>query len=69
MREWYGAFPDCVPLAEDYAGKLKRSQLNVCNLYVYCVQCSFPPLLLKSVPDWPAVTVLSVVDNSKVWSK
>jgi hypothetical protein len=31
----YGAFPDCGPLAEDSAAKLKKSQLNVCT--VYCV--------------------------------
>jgi hypothetical protein len=33
MREWYGAFPDCEPLAEDSATKLKRSQLNVSTVY------------------------------------
>jgi hypothetical protein len=27
------AFPDCGPLAEDSAAKLKRSQLNVCTVY------------------------------------
>jgi hypothetical protein len=32
-----------------------------------CVLCTFSPLLLKSVPDWPAIT--SVVDNSKVSGK
>jgi hypothetical protein len=38
------AFPDCGPLAEDSAAKLKRSQLNVCTVYVYCVRCTlFPP--------------------------
>jgi len=39
MREWYGAFPDWGPLAEDFATntKLKRGQLNVCTVYVYCV--------------------------------
>jgi hypothetical protein len=35
MREWYGGFPDCGPLAEDSATKLKRGQLNV---YCACVQ-------------------------------
>jgi len=33
-REWYRAFPDWGPLAEDSAAKLKRSQLNVSTLYV-----------------------------------
>jgi hypothetical protein len=32
VREWYGAFPDWGPLAEDSAAKLKRSQLNVCKV-------------------------------------
>ncbi len=45
MREWYGAFPDWGPLAEDSAAKLKSSQLNVCTVYAYCVQCTlFPPV-------------------------
>jgi hypothetical protein len=44
--EWYGAFPDRGPLAEDSAAKLKRSQLNVCTVYVSCVLCSlFPPVV------------------------
>jgi hypothetical protein len=39
-----GAFPDWGPLAEDSAAKLKRSQLNLCTVYVYCVRCTlFPP--------------------------
>jgi hypothetical protein len=44
-REWFRAFPDCGPLAEDSATKLQRGQLNVCNVYVYLcgVQYSFPP--------------------------
>ncbi len=37
--EWYGDFPDCGPLAEDFATKLNRGQLNVCTVYVHCVQC------------------------------
>ncbi len=42
-REWYGAFPDWGPLAEDSATKLKKGQLNVCN--VQCVWCTlFPPV-------------------------
>ncbi len=32
MREWYGAFPDFGPLAEDSATKLKKAQLNVCTV-------------------------------------
>jgi hypothetical protein len=55
------AFPDCEPLAEDSAAKLKRSQLNVCTVY------SFPPCC------WNLCQIgrqlLSVVDNSKVWGK
>ncbi len=47
------AFPDWGPLAEDSAAKVKRTQLLVCTMY------SFPPLLLKSVPDWPAIIVSS----------
>ncbi len=41
--EWYGAFPDWGPLAEDSAAKLKKSQLNVCTVYVYCVRCILLP--------------------------
>jgi hypothetical protein len=41
----HGAFPDRGPLAEDSAAKLKKSQLNVCTVYVYCVRCTlFPPV-------------------------
>ncbi len=57
MREWYGAFLDWVPLAEDSATKLKRGQLNVCTMYVYGVL--FSPLRLKFVPGWPAISVRS----------
>ncbi len=33
------------PLAEDSATKLKRGQLNVCTVYVYCVWYThFPPV-------------------------
>ncbi len=35
--------PDCGLLAEDSAAKLKRSQLNVCTVYAYCVQCTLSP--------------------------
>ncbi len=35
------SFPECGPLAEDSAAKLKNGQLNVCGI-VY-VQCTFPP--------------------------
>jgi hypothetical protein len=54
----------------------KRASL-VCTLYVYnvqyvkCVWCAVlfppPPLWLKLVPGWPATSVSTVVDNSKVW--
>jgi hypothetical protein len=37
-REWYGAFPDCEPLAEDSGTKLKRSQLTVCIVYYDVVE-------------------------------
>ena len=49
----------CRPLSEDSATKLKRGQLNVCTVYVYCVWCTvlFSPLRLKFVPDWPAISV------------
>jgi hypothetical protein len=53
----HGAFPDWGPLAEDSAAKLKRSQLNVCTMYVFCVRCTLFPLWLKSVPGWPAFSV------------
>ncbi len=43
MTEWNGAFPDSGPLAEDSATKLKRSQLNVCTMYVYGVLFHPPP--------------------------
>jgi hypothetical protein len=39
MREWKGVVWG-LPLAEDSAAKLKRSQLNVCIVYVYCVRCT-----------------------------
>jgi hypothetical protein len=42
-REWYGASPDCGPLAEDSAAKLKKGQLYVCNVFVDCVLCTPPP--------------------------
>jgi hypothetical protein len=35
------SFPECAPLAEDLAAKLKNGQLNVCGI-VY-VQFNFPP--------------------------
>ncbi len=53
MREWSGAFPDCGPLAEDSAAKLKRSQLIVCTVYVYCVRW------LKLVQDWLVISVIA----------
>ncbi len=43
LREWYGAFPDSGPLAEDSAAELKRIQLNVCIVCVYCVRRTFFP--------------------------
>ncbi len=55
-REWYGDFPDRVPLAEDSATKLKMlGQLNVCTVYGVL----FSPLWLKFVPGWPAISVSS----------
>ncbi len=32
------------PLTEDSAAKLKKSQLNVCTVYVYCVYSILPPV-------------------------
>ncbi len=57
---WYGAFPDCSPLAEDSAAKFKRSQLNVCTVYVYGVRCTLSPLCPKLVQDWPVISVSTV---------
>jgi hypothetical protein len=61
------AFPDCGPLAEDPATKLKRGQLNVCTVYVYVYGVLF------SLRGWNLFQIgrqfLSVVDNSKVWGK
>ncbi len=37
--------------------KLKRSKLNVCTVYVYCVRCTLSLLWLKSMPGWPAISV------------
>jgi hypothetical protein len=45
-REWYGAFPDWGPLAEDSATKLKRVQLNVCIVF-YGMVYSFPSVAEK----------------------
>ncbi len=57
-REWYGAFPDWGPLAEDSATKLKGCQLNVCTAYAYTVYgVLFSPLWLKSEPGWPVISV------------
>jgi hypothetical protein len=54
--EWYWAFPDCGPLPEDSAAKLKRGQINVFTVYLYGVLFSS---WLKFVPDWPAISVSS----------
>jgi hypothetical protein len=58
MREWYGAFPDCGPLAKDSAAKLKRSVRVLCTMY-----SSTPPparaRLAEMVPDWLAISVSS----------
>jgi hypothetical protein len=69
-----GLFPNWGPMAEDSAAKIKRSQLNVCTVYVYCVRCTLsPPLWLKSEPGWPAISVsryfttVSCWANSLVW--
>jgi hypothetical protein len=32
----YVSFPECGPLAEDSAGKLKSGKLNVFTVYVQC---------------------------------
>jgi hypothetical protein len=55
-KEWSRGFPDCGPLAEDSATKLKRGELNVvlCLYTVYGVL--FSPLWLKFVPGWPAIS-------------
>ncbi len=55
MREWYGAFPDWGPLAEDSATKLQRGQLFVCTVYGVL----FSPLWLKFVPGWQEICVSS----------
>ncbi len=39
----WGFFPDFGPLAEDSAAKLKKSQLNVCTVYVFSVLCTLFP--------------------------
>jgi hypothetical protein len=53
-------FPDWGPLAEDSALKLKGGQLNVCTVYLYSVRYSSPPpLWVKFVPGWPAISVSS----------
>jgi hypothetical protein len=58
VREWYGAFPDWGPLAEDSATKLKGCQLNVCTVYAYTLYgVLFSLLWLKSGPGWPAISV------------
>jgi hypothetical protein len=54
-KECNGAYPECGPLAEDSASKLKRAQLIVCTRYcVGYVQCSLPtpPLAAESCADW-----------------
>jgi hypothetical protein len=60
VREWYGAFPDWGPLAEDSATKLKGGQLNVCTVYGVL----FSLLWLKFVPGWPAISISSCQENS-----
>jgi hypothetical protein len=55
MREWYGAFPDCGPLAEDSSAKLKMGQLSVCTVEGVL----FFSLWLKFVPDWPAISTFT----------
>jgi hypothetical protein len=51
-REWFCAFPYWGPLAEVSAAKLKRSQQNVCTVYVYCVLFSPLWLYIKTVSCW-----------------
>jgi hypothetical protein len=40
MRKWYGVFFCLGPQAEDSYTELKRGQLNVCNVNVYCEWCT-----------------------------
>jgi hypothetical protein len=68
------AFPDWGPLAEDSASKLKKSQLNVCTVYVYCVRCTlFPPVakicarLAGNFYFCQYMTTVSCWENSLVW--
>jgi hypothetical protein len=65
MREWYGAFAECGPLAEDSAAKLKRGQINV-----YCVRTvySFPQEKAKNLRRIDR-KFASVVGNSDVCGK
>ncbi len=60
------------PLAEDSAAKLKRSQLNVCTVYIYCVRCTlFPPVaetcasLAGNLCEY--LTTVTSGANSLVW--
>ncbi len=64
MREWYGAFPDWGPLAEDSATKLKRGQLMYVPVLSICTVYTLFSLWLKFVPV--GRQFLSVVDSSKV---
>jgi hypothetical protein len=58
VREWYGAFTDWGPLAEDSVIKLKGCPLNVCTVYAYTMYgVFFSPLWLKSEPGRPAISV------------
>ncbi len=36
------AFPECGPLDEDSAAKLKSGQLNVCAVYILCTLFRLP---------------------------
>jgi hypothetical protein len=71
-REWYGAFPGCGPLAEDSAAKLKRSQLNVCTVYVYCVRYTLFPsaaeICARLAGNFrPKLTTVQSGANDMVW--
>jgi hypothetical protein len=52
-----GAFPDWGPLAKDSATKLNRGPAKC--VYCVCVRCTFPPVWMKFMPGWPAISVSS----------
>jgi hypothetical protein len=63
-----GLFPNGAHWPKILPHNLKRSLLNVCTVYVYCVLCTlFPPAAQKLCQI--GRQLLSVVDNSKVGGK